>query len=238
MAKRNSKRRPRNGKSKKNRQNVAKSSLEKEKQNQPQSSFEEIAEIFWGTNAGEDLYGQNIYGNTGDNENISGESKANAGENTNGTTPTNANTNGTTSTNANINENDVLKAQQQEILNRLKSLNDAIAAITLTRDNIASIRIEILSNIYFTRQIRPLIDAVNLIAFASSNMSTVAQNITTNTLGDKKEIKNAFKLVYKMNDEVDDMLGALTRRIKLYVAQLDNMDKNCPPFSFDEDSQT
>lgn len=40
-----------------------------------------------------------------------------------------------------------------------------------------------------------------------------------------------------MNNEIADILGVLTRRIRLYVAQLNNMDRNCPPFSFDEDSQ-
>jgi len=39
-----------------------------------------------------------------------------------------------------------------------------------------------------------------------------------------------------MNDEIDDVLDALSRRIKFYIGQLDNMDKNCPPFDFKRDS--
>lgn len=214
-------------KSKKNRAKNTESNLANEKQGQTKSSFEDIAEIFLGSDVE-----ANPYSNANSNANISDTGKTNADESTAETTSTDTNTN----TNANNDVNDVIKAQQKEILNNLKNLNDAIAAMTLTRDNIASLRIEILSNIYFTRELRPLIDAVNLIAFASSNMSNIANNININSFGDKKEIKEAFKLCYKMNDEIDDMLGTLSRRIKLYTAQLDNMDKNCPPFSFDEDS--
>ena len=50
------------------------------------------------------------------------------------------------------------------------NLNEAIGFTTLSRDNIDLIRIKQLSNIYFTRQMRPLIDSVNIIAFASSNI--------------------------------------------------------------------
>lgn len=228
MAKRNSKRRPGNSKAKKNRQKQNQSSLKNEKQSKPKSSFEEIADIFLGNNPEENPYGYNIYGPMYSNENTS-----NAEESTAETTPAQ----NTAGTGTGSKTNDDIKAQQQEILNNLKSLNDAVAAMVLTRDNVASLRIEVLSNIFFTREIRPLIDAVNLISFASSNISNVANNININSSGDRKEIKNAFKLCYKMNDEIYDMLGALTRRIKLYIAQLNNMDKNCPPSSCDEDSQ-
>lgn len=245
MAKRNSKRRSnKNNKVKGNRQNkTTKSSLENEKKNQAKSSFEEIAEIFWGNNTGEDLYGKNTYDTAEDtNENTKETSETNVDEGDVGATSnstdstTNSNADSTTNTNTNTTANDAINTQQQEILNRLKNLNDAVAAITLTRDNVASLRIEVLSNIYFTRELRPMIDAVNLLAFASSNMSTVANNINANSSGDKKEVKDAFKLCYKMNSEIQDMLSTLTRRIKLYVAQLDDMDKNCPPFTFDKDS--
>lgn len=216
MGKKNSKRSSKKGKSKKSKAKRTESILAKEQQQQ-KSSFEDLSEILWGANAE-----QGTASNVNINENIT---QANAAENITETTSTDVG-------------NDEIKAKQQELLSNLKNLNEAIAAITLTRDNTASLRVEVLSNIYFTRQIRPLIDAVNLIAFASSNMANVANNININSFGDKKEIKNSFKLCYKMNDEIDDMLNALSRRIKLYVAQLDNMDKNCPPFSFDDDEDS
>jgi len=59
-----------------------------------------------------------------------------------------------------------------ELWNNLDYINlsEAIGFTTLSRDNIDLIRIKQLSNIYFTRQMRPLIDSVNIIAFASSNI--------------------------------------------------------------------
>lgn len=244
MGKRKSKGRPprKKGKSKNNRiktcepdlsrqkQNVGKQEYEKQKAQK--TSYEEIAQIFLGTDAQNGLNLDNFFDeNIAQTSETGGEDNVEGAASTNGSTPNN-NTNA--SSNGDIN---IIKAKQQEILSNLKNLNDAIAAITLTRDNISSLRVEVLSNIYFTREIRPLIDAVNLIAFASSNMTNAANNITNNVFGDKKEIKEAFKLSYKMNDEISDMICALSRRIKLYVAELNNMDKNCPPFACEEDSQ-
>ncbi|AQR96911.1 hypothetical protein [Clostridium saccharoperbutylacetonicum] len=231
MGKRHSKRGSKKGKSKKNRAKNNESNLSKE-QSKQKNSYDEIAEIFFGTKQE-----QKSNANT---KNISEGSVENTSEdasNKNETDAKDTTINISDTTSADVNQcYEEIKAKQQELLNNLKNLNDALSSITLTRDNIASLRVEVLSNIYFTREVRPLIDAVNLIAFASSNMSTVAQNININTFGDRKEIKNAFKLCYKMNDEVEELLGALTRRIKLYVAEIDSMDRNCPPFNYDEDS--
>ncbi|WP_459478650.1 hypothetical protein [Clostridium saccharoperbutylacetonicum] len=231
MGKRHSKRGSKKGKSKKNRAKNNESNLSKE-QSKQKDSYDEIAEIFFGTKQE-----QNSNANT---KNISEGSAENTSEdatNKNETDAKDTTTNISDATSSDVNQcYEEIKAKQQELLNNLKNLNDAISSITLTRDNIASLRVEVLSNIYFTREVRPLIDAVNLIAFAASNMSTVAQNININTFGDRKEIKNAFKLCYKMNGEVEDLLGALTRRIKLYVSEIDSMDRNCPPFNYKEDS--
>ncbi|MDR3594224.1 hypothetical protein [Clostridium sp.] len=230
MGKKKSKRGSKKGKSKNDRVKKNESNVSKE-QNLQKSSYDEIAEIFLGTNPE-----KNTNSNINATENISEKSKA-SDTATENISETNTSESAAKTTSADTSQCfEEIKARQQELLSNLKNLSDSIATITLTRDNVASLRVEILSNIYFTREVRPLIDTVNLIAFASANISTVAQNININSSGDKKEIKNAFKLCYKMNDEIDDVLSTLTRRIRLYIAQLDNMDKNCPPFSFDEDS--
>lgn len=233
MARRRSKRGTKKSNSKKNNSNKNKSNRNEanffhEQESKQKTSFDEIAEIFLGSNVEQKESGAKSAG-----------SEAKAGTDENNASQASGNNEGESK--ANFSDGDKayeeMKAKQQELLNNLKNLSEAVAAMTLIRDNIASLRIEVLSNIYFTREVRPLIDAVNLIAFASSNMSIVAQNLNINASGDRKEVKDAFKLCYKMNNEIADMLGVLTRRIRLYVAQLNNMDRNCPPFSFDEDSQ-
>ena len=67
-------------------------------------------------------------------------------------------------------------------------------------------------------------------------MTTGAVNIQTNTFGDRKEIRHALNLSYKMNDEVEDIIKALGRRLKIFIDQIDKTDKNCPPFNSGKDS--
>lgn len=244
MGKKGSKKKAKKSKSKKDRVKNIESNLAKE-QNKQKTSYEDLEEIFLGSNPDQNINNNsssnqqqdannnsdnNLNSNTNSYENISQDSEAKASDNISQSTDENT-------TSADNSEcYDDLKAKQQQLINNLKNLSDSIANLTLIRDNIASLSIEVLSNIYFTREVRPLIDAVNLISFASSNISTAAQNITINPFGEKKEIKNALKISYTMNDEIDVLLDTLTRRIRLYVDQLNNMDKNCPPFTFYKDS--
>lgn len=51
-----------------------------------------------------------------------------------------------------------------------------------------------------------------------------------------KEIKEALKLSYKMNGEVEDIINSLGRRLTIFLKQIDNIDKNCPPFDSRKDS--
>lgn len=129
-----------------------------------------------------------------------------------------------------------IKAKQQEIFDKIKNLSEALSSITLIRDNVNSIRVDTLTELYFTRQVRPLLDALNIISFASTNMSATATAFQTNAFGDRKEIKEALKLSYKMNGEVDDIINSLGRRLTIFLKQIDNMDKNCPPFNSGKDS--
>lgn len=129
-----------------------------------------------------------------------------------------------------------IKAKQQELLNNIKILSETLIGITLTRDNINSLRVDNLTEIYFTRQVRPLLDALNIISFAFSNMTAGAQNIQINTFGERKEIRHALDLSYKMNDEVEDIIDALGRRLKIFVNQINKIDKDCPPFDRGKDS--
>ena len=129
-----------------------------------------------------------------------------------------------------------IKAKQQELFDKLKNLSEELTALTLIRDNINSIRVDTLTELYFTRQVRPLLDALNIISFASTNISATATAFQTNAFVERKEIKEALKLSYKMNGEVDDIINSLGRRLTIFLRQIDNVDKNCPPFDSRKDS--
>lgn len=151
-------------------------------------------------------------------------------EHDNSANDTNVTNNDSTSTDLN-DLCEEIKAKQQELLDRLKNLSEALVALTLIRDNVNSIQVDTLTEVYFTRQVRPLLDALNIISFATTNMSATATAFQTSAFSDTKEIKNALKLSYKMNDEVDDIINSLGRRLTIFLKLIDNMDKNCPPFN-------
>ena len=129
-----------------------------------------------------------------------------------------------------------MKAKQKELLDKLNNLSLGLTGITLIRDNINSIRVDTLTELYFIRQVRPLLDALNILSFSVSNMTSAAVNIQANTFSDKKEIKHALNLSYKMNDEVEDIINSFERRLKIFLKQIDCMDKDCPPFDSGKDS--
>jgi len=143
----------------------------------------------------------------------------------------------TTTSNTDINDCcEEIKAKQQELFDKLKNLSESLVAITLIRDNVNSLRVDTLTELYFTRQVRPLLDALNIISFASYNMSYTATTYQGNMFGDKKEVKNSLRLSYKMNGEVEDIINAVGRRLTIFLNQINDMDKNCPPFDFNKDS--
>lgn len=204
---------------------------------------------------GEEIYGENIMQgglgiNTGDvnskansnetssgGENITNSNQANVNSAQNINENTNNSDNDNSTNNINVtNSSDInnlceeIKARQQELLDRLKNLSDSLASLALIRDNYNSLQVDTLTELYFTRQVRPLLDALNIISFASNNMSNTATDFQASAFSDTKEIKNALKLSYKMNDEVDDIINNLGRRLTIFLKLIDNMDKNCPPF--------
>lgn len=204
---------------------------------------------------GEEIYGENIMQgglgiNTGDvnskansnetssgGENITNSNQANVNSAQNINENTNNSDNDNSTNNINVtNSSDInnlceeIKARQQELLDRLKNLSESLASLALIRDNYNSLQVDTLTELYFTRQVRPLLDALNIISFASNNMSNTATDFQASAFSDTKEIKNALKLSYKMNDEVDDIINNLGRRLTIFLKLIDNMDKNCPPF--------
>jgi len=224
MGKRNSNGGSKKGKSKKSR---AKSNESNSSKRQENSHDEYISE-----NISESSVEQNENSDINSDEGILENIDTNTTESTSETSPTD-----TTTSNTDINDYcEEIKAKQQELFDKLKNLSEALAGITLIRDNVNSIRVDTLTELYFTRQVRPLLDALNIISFASYNMSYTATTFQNNAFADKKEIKNSLKLSYKMNGEVDDIINAVGRRLTIFLNLINNMDKNCPPFDFNKDS--
>ncbi|WP_026888378.1 hypothetical protein [Clostridium beijerinckii] len=126
--------------------------------------------------------------------------------------------------------NDELKDMQNQVLEQLSNMSAAIAQISTAQTNVASIRIEQISLTYFTREVRPLLDALYFISISSLNIAGVAQAIQNNTFGERKELRESLELVYAMNHELSHILESLSRRMRIYIHQIKKMDKDCPPF--------
>ena len=217
MGKRNSKAGTKKSKSKKHRERNSKSNGSKKEEKNPQEvKDEDIGEIPSQDNVKEDT------------NDIKVDSK---------TSNTPSDNDPETNTPADINDCcEEIKANQQELFDKLNNLSEALAAITLIRDNVNSISVDTLTELYFIRQVRPLLDALNIISFASYNMSYTATTFQNNAFADRKEIRNSLKLSYKMNHEVNDIINVVGRRLTIFINLINNMDKNCPPFDAGKDS--
>jgi hypothetical protein len=208
------------GKGKKHRENQSKDNIYQIEKGLSQKEASEYV--------GENLIKKSVEGEDGDIHIDS--STSNIGTET-------SSTDGTTVNTTDINDCcEEIKVKQQELLGKIKNLSEAVVGLTLIRDSANSISVDTITELYFTRQVRPLLDALNIISFATSNMSNTATDFQTNAFADKKEIKNALNLSYKMNDEVDDIITALDRRLKIFLTEINKMDKNCPPFYFNKNS--
>lgn len=126
--------------------------------------------------------------------------------------------------------NNELRDLQNQVLTQLSNMSTAIAQISAAQTNVASIRIEQISSTYFTREVRPLLDALYFISISSLNIAGVAQAIQNNTFGERKELRESLELVYAMNHELNQILESLSRRMRIYIHQIKKMDKDCPPF--------
>jgi cobalamin biosynthesis protein CobT len=223
MGKRNSKGGSKKSKSKKHREQNNKSNVsQKEEKNSQEVKDEDFCETTSQDSVEEDASDIQVDSSTSKTSSDTGSE----------TSPTD-----TTTSNTDINDCcEEIKAKQQELFDKLKNLSEALTAITLIRDNVNFIRVDTLTELYFTRQVRPLLDALNIISFASYNMSYTATTFQNNAFADQKEIKNSLKLSYKMNGEVDDIINAVGRRLTIFLNIINNMDKNCPPFNSGKDS--
>lgn len=221
-----------NHKETKSRQNIYETEEEKVKKTDQEVYGENIFQGSLGLNADDtsSMNNSNETSSDAGNKTNSEQIDANSGQKTNNAENDNSSASGDTLSNNLDDLCEEIKAKQQELLDRLKNLSDSLASLALIRDNYNSIQVDTLTELYFTRQVRPLLDALNIISFASTNMSSTATAFQTSAFTDTKEIKNALKLSYKMNDEVDDIINSLGRRLTIFLKLVDNMDKNCPPF--------
>lgn len=100
----------------------------------------------------------------------------------------------------------------------IKSLADKAVNLNILRFELDRLQLDFKAKAYFDNDIRPLIDTLYTLSYASINYSTTAKNLASINFGHSSKIKEALDLV----EEVDEISEDL---IELLGCKIDNMLK-------------
>lgn len=100
----------------------------------------------------------------------------------------------------------------------IKALADTVLNINNLRLELDRLQLDFKTRLYFENDVRPLIDTLTVLSFASNNYSNTARNLASINFGRTSKIKDALDLT----ESVDDISSDL---IKVLKCKIDNMLK-------------
>jgi hypothetical protein len=100
----------------------------------------------------------------------------------------------------------------------INALADKVLNMNILRFELDRLQLDFKARAYFENDVRPLIDTLTVLSFASSNFSVTASNIASTNFGHTSNIKQALDLT----DSIDDISGDL---IKVLKCKIDNLLK-------------
>ncbi|MGH4119845.1 hypothetical protein [Clostridium sp.] len=100
----------------------------------------------------------------------------------------------------------------------INSLADKVLNMNILRFELDRLQLDFRERAYFENDVRPLIDTLTVLSFASNNFSNTASNIASTNFGHTSNIKQALDLT----DSIDDIAGDL---IKVLKCKIDNLIK-------------
>ncbi|MGK0467779.1 hypothetical protein [Clostridium sp.] len=100
----------------------------------------------------------------------------------------------------------------------INALADKVLNMNILRFELDRLQLDFRGRAYFENDVRPLIDTLTVLSFASNNFSNTASNIASTNFGNTSNIKQALDLT----DSVDDISGDL---IKVLKCKIDNLLK-------------
>lgn len=100
----------------------------------------------------------------------------------------------------------------------IKALADTILNINNIRLELDRLQLDFKTRLYFENDVRPLIDTLTVLSFASSNFSETAKNLASINFGRTSKIKDALDLTEDVDNISDDL-------IKVLKCKIDNMLK-------------
>ncbi|MFT5871289.1 MAG: hypothetical protein ACI8WT_000207 [Clostridium sp.] len=100
----------------------------------------------------------------------------------------------------------------------IKALADKVLNINILRQELDRLQLSFKARVYFENDVRPLIDTLTVLSFASNNYSNTANNIASTNFGHSSNIKHALDLTDSIDDISDDI-------IKIIKCKIDNLIK-------------
>jgi hypothetical protein len=100
----------------------------------------------------------------------------------------------------------------------INALADKVLNMNILRFELDRLQLDFRERAYFENDVRPLIDTLTVLSFASNNFSNTASNIASTNFGNTSNIKQALDLT----DGIDDISGDL---IKVLKCKIDNLLK-------------
>jgi hypothetical protein len=95
----------------------------------------------------------------------------------------------------------------------IKSLADKAVNINLLRYELDRLQLDFKARAYFENDVRPLIDTLYTISYASNNYSTTANNFANTSFGHSSKIKDALDLAEEINEISEDLIEVLRCKI-------------------------
>ncbi len=125
----------------------------------------------------------------------------------------------------NINEQNMNIAEDKSIVEPLsdtddttnncdiKSLADNAVNINLLRFELDRLQLDFKARAYFENDVRPLIDTLYTLSYASTNYSTTATNLASTNFGHSSKIKDALDLAEEINEISEDLIDVIRCKI-------------------------
>lgn len=95
----------------------------------------------------------------------------------------------------------------------IKALADKVVNINILRLELDRLQLDFKAKAYFDNDVKPLIDTLYTLSYASSNYSTAAGNFATTNFGHSSKIKEALDLAEEVNEISEELIEVLRCKI-------------------------
>lgn len=131
-------------------------------------------------------------------------------------------------TSEDMGENSEKESKQQQINDAVTRATAMAAALNSIQSNVGSLIVGAEDEIqFYNRKVKPLLDELYFLSFASQSMSIAAQNLQSNAYAKKKQMKLPVDLTYEIIKEAYCVLDTLKKRNAIYRSIVEEEIERC-----------